>query len=114
MTCYILSVAVCSVLMIVVHAERITFWADVDNQGESVHIEMEHGQCIGIEMPSDELVSLNSYGKCVELYTRDDCMGGKFRLDHDSPCHRSLGDCDINDRVRSMRLCPPRHHCGPN
>lgn len=95
---------------------RVTFWSDTDFQGIQYTISMLPGQCYRLGVANDRLSSLSTNGQCVDLYTRSDCYGGMFRSEAQSTdCHRNLGDCDMNDRVSSVRLCPRcRYSCyGP-
>lgn len=86
---------------------RITFWSNTDFQGEQYNIDMEYGECYRLGVSNDRLSSLSTNGHCVDIYTRNDCFGGMFRMEsNSSACHRNFGDCDMNDRVSSVRLCP--------
>lgn len=86
-------------------SERVTFWSDVNFNGEEYHIEMVHGQCYKLGISNDRMSSMDTHGACVNLYTREDCFGGTFRLEPGSSCHQNFGDCDMNDRISSVRLC---------
>lgn len=106
MKTYIITASLCMVLCITnVLTERVTFWSDANFNGEEYHIEMDYGQCYKLGISNDRMSSMDTHGACVNLYTREDCFGGTFRLEPGSQCHRNFGDCDINDRISSVRLC---------
>lgn len=85
--------------------ERVTFWSDFNFSGEEYHIDMVYGKCYKLGISNDRISSMSTQGTCVNLYTRDDCFGGNFRLEPGSSCHSNFGDCDMNDRISSVRLC---------
>lgn len=98
------------------HAGRVSFWSDINHNGDVYHINMNPNQCYRLGLSNDRLSSFKTNDQCVDLYTRADCSGGMFRSEAQSTeCHRNLGDCDMNDRVSSVRLCPKcRYSCyGP-
>lgn len=95
-------------------SERVTFWSDVNFSGEEYHIEMAYGQCYKLGISNDRMSSMDTHGACVNLYTREDCFGGTFRLEPGSSCHRNFGDCDMNDRISSVRLCGRGNCCNCN
>lgn len=95
---------------------RVTFYSDTNFAGTTYNLDMRAGQCYRLGVANDRLSSVKTNGQCVDLYTRDDCFGGMFRSEAlSTECHRNLGDCDMNDRVSSVRLCPNcRYSCyGP-
>lgn len=115
--CQIIFVVLLLITIAPIHGGRVTFWSDTNFQGMEYHINMRPGQCYRLGVSDDRLSSFSTYGQCVDLYTRSDCFGGMFRSEAQSTdCHRNLGDCDINDRISSVRLCPRcRYSCyGPH
>lgn len=105
-------VVVALALPTIVVGNVITFWSDVDFRGDEFHIEMDHGHCYKLGISNDRMSSMDTNGQCVDLYTRDDCNGGMFRLEPGSACHRNFGNCDMNDRISSVRLCSRCSSCG--
>lgn len=89
---------------------RVFFWTDVGMRGDRYTLHMARNRCYRIAQSADkQFSSVNTNGECVELYTRDDCFGAMYRMESlVSACHRNLGDCDLNDRVSSVRLCKER------
>lgn len=86
-------------------ASIVHIWSDINYQGQRYELDLQPGNCYPVA--SHRISSLSTYGLCVDLFTRNDCFGGTYRMDGYSPeCHRNFGDCDMNDQVNSLRLCP--------
>lgn len=87
----------------------VTFWSDVNFGGDEFQQRMEPSICYNLaDANNDRISSLNTHGNCVDLYTREDCSGGMFRMESNGTtrCQRDLLNCDMNNRVSSVRLCP--------
>lgn len=110
-TCSASIIVLLVVALASVHGNVVTFWSDSDFHGDEFHIEMQHGQCYKLGISNDRMSSMDTHGQCVDLYTRDDCNGGMFRLEPGSECHRNFGNCDMNDRISSVRLCSSCSSC---
>lgn len=86
-------------------ASTVHLWSDIDFKGQRYELNLAHGHCY--PLTKQRVSSLSTYGVCVDLFTRDNCFGGTYRMEaHTKECHRNFGDCDLNDRVSSIRLCP--------
>lgn len=101
------ALALAVVFSTIVSGARVTFWSDNNFSGDQYNIEMVYGECYRLGVSNDRMSSMSTNGHCVDLFTRDDCFGGMFRMEsNSSACHRNFGECDMNDRVSSVRLCP--------
>lgn len=91
----------------------ISFWSRPYHRGDEYLLWMQPHRCYKLGWASDRLNSMATYGQCVDIFTRDDCFGGMFRIDANlSRCIQNLGECDMNDRVSSVRICPRcRNNC---
>lgn len=118
MKTYIIATSLCVVLSLGcisnVVSERVTLWSDFNFSGEEYHIDMVSGKCYKLGISNDRISSMNTRGACVNLYTRDDCFGETFRLEPGSSCHQNFGECDMNDRISSVRLCGRGCNCNCN
>lgn len=86
----------------------VTFWSRPYYRGEEFLMWLRPHICYRLGWASDQLNSMATYGQCIDVYTRDDCAGGMFRVDGNQThrCARNMGECDMNDRISSMRICP--------
>lgn len=86
----------------------VTFWSLPNYRGDEFIMWLRPHVCYRLGWASDQLNSMATYGQCVDVYTRDDCAGGMFRVDGNQTlrCARNMGECDMNDRISSMRICP--------
>lgn len=90
----------------ITEAAEIVFWSNTEFGGERYHVNMERGKCYKLGVSNDRISSMDTNGHCVDLYTRNDCFGGNFRLGgQTAACHRNFGECDMNDKISSLRLC---------
>lgn len=88
-----------------IHGSTVHLWSDINFQGQRYELNLVPGNCY--PLTPRRVSSLSTNGACVDLFTRDDCFGGTYRMEaHTSECKRNFGDCDMNDQISSVRLCP--------
>ena len=55
---------------------------------------------------NDSISSINTHGFCARLYDLPNCDGQAIDVQPGSNClHRQLNDCNMNDKVSSIRSC---------
>lgn len=88
----------------VIVAEEVTFFWDINHQGASINKRVSH-KCKNLREFADKISSVNTQGHCIYVYRRYNCKGRHASIAPGTSCHSDFKDCDMNDHVRSVKLC---------
>lgn len=87
-------------------AAVVTYYKDSNFRGSQNTIDMRRGQCYGLSRGwNDKISSFNTHGACIVAFIDGGCSGASYRIAPGTNCHRNLGECGLNDRVSSLKLC---------
>lgn len=83
----------------------VTYFQNAGFSGDQYTLDMDPGTCYNLSFFNDRISSINTHGNCVTIYIESDCHGASFNVKPGSDCHSNLGQCGMNDKVSSLKLC---------
>jgi len=86
-------------------AATVTYYQNAGFKGDQNTIDISPGVCVNLQLFKNRVSSINTRGNCINVYIQAGCSGATARIAPGTGCHSNLGDCGMNDSVRSLRLC---------
>lgn len=86
----------------------VAFYQDINHSGDSQTFNLCSNDCVNLrtnEIWNDRFSAVNTANGCIIMFEHADCQGRAVRVEPGTNCHASFLECDMNDKVSSLKLC---------